>query len=56
MYPFTSAAAGFVSLIVAWSAAGAEPLVVEIWPGKVPDESGNIGAERFRMSPALDRK
>ncbi len=56
MHPFTSAAAGFVTLIVAWSAAAAEPLVVEIWPGKVPDESGNIGAERFRMSPALDRK
>src|SRR5437773_70976 len=35
---------------------GAEkPLVVEIWPGKVPEESGNIGAERFRMSPKLDR-
>src|SRR6266403_637089 len=56
MHPFTSAAAGFLTLIVAWSAAGAEPLVVEIWPGKAPDESGNIGAERFRMSPALDRK
>src|SRR2546423_2574906 len=57
MHPFTSAAAGFVSFIVAWSAAAAaEPLVVEIWPGKVPDESGNIGAERFRMSPKLDRK
>src|SRR5256884_5759355 len=57
MHPFTSAAAGFVSFIVAWSAAAAaEPLVVEIWPGKVPDESGDIGAERFRMSPALDRK
>src|SRR6266487_544490 len=57
MHPFTSAAAGFVSFIVAWSAAAAaEPLVVELWPGKVPDESGNIGAERFRMSPALDRK
>ena len=56
MHPFSSAAAGFVSLIVAWSASAAEPLVVEVWPGKVPDESGNIGAERFRMSPALDRK
>ena len=44
-----------VSLILAWSAA-AEPLVVEIWPGKVPEDSGNIGAERVRMSPALDRK
>src|SRR5215475_2146762 len=36
---------------------GADSLqVVEIWPGKVPDESGNIGPERFRMSPKLDRK
>src|SRR5207237_7986169 len=41
---------------VAGSAAAAEPLVIEIWPGNVPDESGNIGAERFRMSPKLDRK
>src|SRR6187200_3018844 len=32
------------------------PVVVEIWPGKVPVETGEIGAERFRMSPALDRK
>jgi len=56
MHPFASAAAGFVSLIVACSAAAAEALVVEIWPGKVPDESGSIGAERSRMSPALDRK
>ncbi|HXT41474.1 MAG TPA: alpha/beta hydrolase [Candidatus Angelobacter sp.] len=46
----------FVSLTVAWSAAAAEPLVVEIWPGKPPDEPGNIGPERVRMSPALDRK
>ena len=34
----------------------AEPLVIEIWPGKVPDESGDIGPERVRMSPRLDRK
>ena len=34
----------------------AEPQVVEIWPGKVPDESGTIGPERYRMSPKLDRK
>ena len=44
-------------LCVAWSAVGADkPLVVEIWPGRVPDESGNIGEEKFRMSPKLDRK
>jgi len=47
----------FASLMVAWSmAAAAEPQVVEIWPGKPPDEPGNIGPERVRMSPALDRK
>jgi acetyl esterase/lipase len=44
-------------LCVAWSAVGADkPLVVEIWPGRIPDESGNIGEEKFRMSPKLDRK
>jgi acetyl esterase/lipase len=31
-------------------------LVMELWPGPVPDESGNIGAEKFVMSPKLDRK
>jgi len=56
MHPIASALAMFVSLIVAGTALAAEPLVVEIWPGKVPDESGDLGAERFRMSPALDRK
>src|SRR2546430_8047072 len=56
MQPMVSAAAVFVSLVVAGSAAAAEPLVIEIWPGKVPEEGGDIGAERFRMSPALERK
>jgi D-alanyl-D-alanine dipeptidase/acetyl esterase/lipase len=36
--------------------AAVTPAVVEIWPGAVPDESGNIGPERVRMSPGLDRK
>jgi acetyl esterase/lipase len=37
--------------------AGSEqPLVVELWPGKPPDEIGKIGAEYVRMSPRLDRK
>jgi len=56
MPPIASALAMFVSLIVAGTALAAEPLVVEIWPGRVPDESGNVGAERVRMSPKLDRK
>jgi acetyl esterase/lipase len=33
-----------------------KPVVVELWPGKVPDEAGDIGAEKVRMSPKLDRK
>jgi acetyl esterase/lipase len=33
-----------------------KPLVVELWPDKVPDEAGDIGAEKVRMSPKLDRK
>ena len=50
------AAAVFVSLAVVWTATAAEPVVVEIWPGKVPEETGNIGPERVRLSPKLDRK
>ena len=52
----TSATALFVSILVTWKASGADPLVFEIWPGKVPEEIGNIGPERIRMSPKLDRK
>ena len=50
------AAALFASLIIACNVLAGEPLVVELWPGKVPDENGGIGPERTRMSPALDRK
>ena len=56
MQPTCFSRALIASLIVAWTASAAEPLVVDIWPGKVPDESGDIGAERVRMSPKLDRK
>jgi len=36
---------------------GAEnPLVVDVWPGKAPDEAGDVGPEKIRMSPKLDRK
>jgi len=31
-------------------------LVVELWPGEAPEETGHIGPERNRMSPKLDRK
>lgn len=48
------------ALLFVWLSAlpiiGEEPpLVVEIWPGRAPEESGNIGAERTVMSPKLDR-
>src|SRR5260370_25945275 len=33
-----------------------KPLVVEVWPGKVPDETVKIGPEKVLMSPKLDRK
>jgi acetyl esterase/lipase len=46
-----------LSMCAAWPAFGAEKLlVVEIWPGTAPEESGAIGAETIRMSPKLDRK
>src|SRR5436190_8961462 len=38
------------------SVSAGEPLVVELWPGKVPDENDNIGAEYVRMSPNSERK
>ena len=49
-------------LLVTWMgicgpvAATDNPQVIELWPGKVPDESGSIGPERVVMSPALDGK
>ena len=46
----------FGSICLASTAPAAEPLVVEIWPGKVPEENGDIGPERIRLSPKLDRK
>ena len=41
-----------VCLCATWPAAAADkPLVVELWPGKAPDEAGDIGPEKVRMSP-----
>jgi acetyl esterase/lipase len=34
----------------------ADPQLIELWPGTVPDETEAIGPERVRMSPKLDRK
>jgi acetyl esterase/lipase len=44
-------------LLVPWPAAAADtPTVVELWSGKVPDETGTIGPETGRMSPQHSRK
>ena len=45
-------------LCLVYPAVGAEsPLVVEIWPGEAPDETGDIGAEKSRMSsPSPDSR
>jgi acetyl esterase/lipase len=57
MKPITAAAALLTCLCLAWHAAGADqPTVVELWPGKVPDEAGDVGPETVRMSPKLSRK
>jgi len=50
-----------VSLVVGMWGAGAavgadKPVVVQIWPGTAPEESGTIGEEMSRMSPKLDHK
>src|SRR5689334_22179798 len=45
-----------VSGLCAWGAEPDQPLIIEVWPGKVPEESGEIGPERTRMSPVLERK
>lgn len=37
----------FVGLLMAASASAAEkPLLIDVWPGKVPGETGNIGEEK----------
>lgn len=50
-----SATALIISLMLLPTMPAAEPIVMEIWPGKAPDETGNIGLERVRLSPKLDR-
>ena len=50
-----------VSLVVSLCATGTmvganEPMIVEVWPETAPDETGNIGQEKVRMSPKSDRK
>jgi acetyl esterase/lipase len=47
--------AGLITLIAAWPALAAEPLVVDLWPGKPPGDVGIAEAESSRIyqSPIL---
>jgi len=48
---------GIITTCLACSMAFAdEPVVVNVWPGQAPEETGDIGEEKVVMSPALDRK
>jgi acetyl esterase/lipase len=38
------------------AAAQNQSLVLNLWPGKAPEEPGTIGPEKVRMSPKLTRK
>jgi acetyl esterase/lipase len=38
------------------AAAAEDPSVVELWPGQVPDETGDLGAEKSRLSQKMSRK
>jgi len=48
----------FLGLWLGSHAAGAVAMaqVVELWPGKVPDEIDHMGPEKVVMSPALERR
>jgi len=57
MIRFVTAVSLFAFWCIALAAAGADsPQVVELWPGKAPDEPGTIGAEYVRMSPQEPRE
>ncbi len=43
-----------VALFLTGVLSAAEPLILDVWPGKAPDEAASIGPERIRMSPGLD--
>jgi len=47
-----------LALLCAAGAIGAadKPLVVELWPGQVPNQFKDVGPEKWRMSPSLPPK
>jgi acetyl esterase/lipase len=48
---------GLTALVFSASASlSAEPVVLDVWPARPPDETVEMGPEKVRMSPKLDRK
>jgi len=45
-----------VCLIVGTAGFAIEPLVVDLWPGNAPEETGDVGAEKVRLSPKLEHR
>jgi acetyl esterase/lipase len=57
MKPFVWSVFFYACLYVPSAAASSEkPSVVALWPGKAPDEPGDLGPEKVHMSPRLTRK
>src|SRR5690242_9202273 len=56
MERIAGALATAICFLLSGLAAAEKPQVVELWPGKPPDETGTIGAEKMVASPKLDRK
>src|SRR5688572_24038721 len=48
--------ASCISTILRAEQPATTPLVVDLWPGKAPEEPGAIGPEKVVMSPKFDRK
>ncbi len=57
MRPIIAAVPLIAWLAPAWPAAAADkPVVVDVWPGKPPEETSPLGPETVRLSPQLTRK
>src|SRR5262245_56375305 len=57
MKRFLAAVPVILGLCAACPGLGADtPTTVELWPGKAPDEPGDLGPEKVRMSPELTKK
>jgi acetyl esterase/lipase len=46
----------FTLICTAWPLAAELPTILDLWPDGAPEESGQVGEERTRLSPKLDRK